>query len=77
MTPTTMLKPALLLAALMLAACSGGGGDGGTAAAALSTTAIADQQINASTSDTSLPVQINGGDIADNDLSDSALPMAL
>ena len=75
MTRTTMLKPAFLLAAITLAACSGSGG-GGTAAP-LSTTATADQQINANTSDTALPVPINGGDIADNDLSDSALPMAL
>jgi hypothetical protein len=72
MTISLRIGVPIMIAAL--AACGGGNGSGD---GPLSTTAVTDREINLNTSDTALPVPINGSDIADNDQSDSALPMSL
>jgi hypothetical protein len=71
---THSLRVLLLATASALAAC--GDNSGARLDGPISTTAVADREILNNTSDTALPIPLDGT-IRDDDLSDSALPMSL
>lgn len=81
MTLRNLFTATAILAASLLSGCSdGGGGGGGDGAAAVpvGTTPLVNDVTRSSTSDTTVPISINGLSFSDSlDRSDTALPVAL